>query len=54
MRKLPQRGMRTAKAKKLSPKQRVIAKAAKPYKSITGADFAALRKKKAKLRSRKR
>jgi hypothetical protein len=34
--------------KKLSPKQRKIAKAAKPYNKITGADFKALKKKKKK------
>jgi hypothetical protein len=34
--------------KKLSPKQKKIAKAAHPYDKITGADFAVLRKKKKK------
>lgn len=34
--------------KKLSPKQKKIAKAAKPYNKITGADFKALKKKKKK------
>jgi hypothetical protein len=32
--------------KKLSPKQKKIAKAAKPYNKITGADFKALKGKK--------
>lgn len=32
--------------KKLSPKQKKIAKAAKPYNKITGADFKALKTKK--------
>ena len=32
--------------KKLSPAQKRIAKAAKPYNKITGADFKALKKKK--------
>ena len=54
MRKLPKRGERTKKAKKLTPKQKKIAKAAKPFKSITGADFAALRKKKTMKRGRKK
>ena len=31
--------------KKLSPKQKKIARAAKPYNKITGADFKMLRKK---------
>jgi hypothetical protein len=31
--------------KKLSPKQKAIAKAAKPYNKITGADFKALKYK---------
>lgn len=31
--------------KKLSPKQKAIAKAAKPYNKITGADFKALKGK---------
>jgi hypothetical protein len=53
-RKMPKRGERTAKAKaakakkKLSPKQKKIAAAAKPKKKITGADFAALRKRRKK------
>jgi hypothetical protein len=34
--------------KKLSPKQKKIAKKAPPYNKITGADFKALRKKKKK------
>ena len=34
--------------KKLSPKQKAIAKSAKPYNKITGADFKALKKKKKK------
>ena len=34
--------------KKLSPKQKKIARAAHPYDKITGADFAFLRKKKKK------
>jgi len=34
--------------KKLSPKQKKIARAAKPFNKITGADFKALRKKKKK------
>jgi len=34
--------------KKLSPKQKKIARAAHPYDKITGADFAVLRKKKKK------
>lgn len=34
--------------KKLSPKQKKIAKAAKPYSKITGADFKALKRKKRK------
>lgn len=34
--------------KKLSPKQKKIAKAAKPYNKITGADFKALKRKKKK------
>lgn len=36
------------KAKGLSPKQKKIAGAAKPTNKITGADFKALKKKKAK------
>ena len=52
-RKLPKRGERTAKAKaakakKLSPKQKKLAAAAKPRKKITGADFKALKKRKRK------
>jgi len=31
--------------KKLSPKQKKIARAAKPFNKITGADFKALKKK---------
>jgi hypothetical protein len=31
--------------KKLSPKQKKIARAAKPYNKITGADFKALKKR---------
>ena len=31
--------------KKLSPKQKKIAKAAKPYNKITGADFKAIKRK---------
>ena len=31
--------------KKLSPKQKTIARAAKPYNKITGADFKALKGK---------
>jgi hypothetical protein len=54
MRKLPKRGERTKKAKKLTPKQKKIASAAKPRKKITGADFAALRKKKTMKRGRKK
>jgi len=34
--------------KKLSPKQKKIARAAKPYNKITGADFKALKKRKKK------
>jgi hypothetical protein len=34
--------------KKLSPKQKKIAKAAKPYNKITGADFKAIKRKKKK------
>jgi hypothetical protein len=34
--------------KKLSPKQMKIARAAKPYNKITGADFKALKKRKKK------
>ena len=34
--------------KKLSPKQKAIAKAAKPYDKITGADFKMLKRKKKK------
>lgn len=34
--------------KKLTPAQKRIAKAAKPYNKITGADFKALKKKKKK------
>ena len=34
--------------KKLSPKQKAIAKAAKPYNKITGADFKMLKRKKKK------
>jgi len=34
--------------KKLSPKQKKIAKAAKPYNKITGADFKKLKAKKKK------
>jgi hypothetical protein len=34
--------------KKLTPKQKKIAGAAKPFNKITGADFKALRKKKKK------
>jgi len=34
--------------KKLSPKQKRIAKAAAPYNKITGADFKKLQKKKKK------
>lgn len=57
MRKLPKRGERTMKAKKakkLTPKQKKIASAAKPRKKITGADFTAMRKKKTMKRARKR
>ena len=46
MKKLPKRGERTKKAKKLSPKQKTIARAAKPKNAITGADFKALKKRK--------
>jgi hypothetical protein len=55
MRKLPKRGERTASAKKaksLTPKQKKIARAAKPRKKITGADFTALRKRKTMKRGR--
>jgi len=39
--------------KKLSPAQKKIARTAKPYNKITGADFKALkRKKKKKMKSR--
>lgn len=34
--------------KKLSPKQKKIARAAKPYNKITGADFKVLKKRKKK------
>lgn len=34
--------------KKLSPSQKKIARAAKPYNKITGADFKALKRKKKK------
>ena len=34
--------------KKLSPKQKKIARAAKPYNKITGADFKAIKRKKKK------
>lgn len=34
--------------KKLSPKQKMIAKAAKPYNKITGADFKAMKRTKKK------
>lgn len=34
--------------KKLSPKQKMIAKKAAPYNKITGADFKAMKKKKKK------
>ena len=34
--------------KKLSPKQKKIAKAAKPYNKITGADVKAIKRKKKK------
>ena len=34
--------------KKLTPAQKRIAKAAKPYNNITGTDFKALKKKKKK------
>lgn len=34
--------------KKLSPAQKKLARAAKPFNKITGADFAALRKRKKK------
>lgn len=34
--------------KKLSPKQKKIARAAKPYNKITGADFKSLKRKKRK------
>tara|TARA_B100001939_G_scaffold199362_1_gene171384 strand:+ start:104 stop:223 length:120 start_codon:yes stop_codon:yes gene_type:complete len=34
--------------KKLSPKQKKIARAAKPYNKITGADFKMLKRKKSK------
>tara|TARA_R100001230_G_C5518640_1_gene56620 strand:- start:244 stop:408 length:165 start_codon:yes stop_codon:yes gene_type:complete len=54
MRKLPKRGERTKKAKSLTPKQKKIARAAKPRKKITGADFTALRKKKTMKRGRKK
>ena len=47
MPKLPKRGERTAKAKKLSPAQKKIARVAKPRKAITGADFKAMKKCKA-------
>jgi succinate dehydrogenase/fumarate reductase flavoprotein subunit len=36
-------------AEKLSPKQKEIAKAAKPYNKITGADFKALKKSSKKV-----
>tara|TARA_Y100001937_G_scaffold55045_1_gene75838 strand:+ start:1586 stop:1705 length:120 start_codon:yes stop_codon:yes gene_type:complete len=36
------------KHKKLSKKQMMIARMAKPFNKITGADFAALRKRKKK------
>lgn len=35
-------------AKKLTPNQKKIARVAKPYNKITGADFKALRKRKKK------
>lgn len=35
-------------AKKLTPNQKKIARAAKPYNKITGADFKALKKRKKK------
>ena len=54
MRKLPKRGERTKKAKALTPKQKKIARAAKPRKKITGADFTAMRKKKTMKRGRKK
>jgi len=34
--------------KKLSPKQKMIAKSAKPYNKITGADFKAMKRTKKK------
>jgi len=34
--------------KKLSPKQKMIAKSAKPYNKITGADFKAIKRTKKK------
>lgn len=34
--------------KKLSPKQKKVARAAKPYNKITGADFKSLKRKKRK------
>ena len=34
--------------KKYSPKQKALAKAAKPYNKITGADFKAIKRRKKK------
>lgn len=39
--------------KKLSPKQKKIAKASKPYNKITGSDFKALKKKRKNGRAKK-